>query len=586
MTKPTALLLDYRSPNALWGSLLAETLARRGLTQAVISPGSRSTPLTLAFTRHPRIECVPVLDERSAAFFALGLARRTRRAVALVCTSGTAGANYHPAVIEAQAAGVPLLVLTADRPPEMRGCRSGQTIDQQKLFGGHVNFYHELAVPAADALRLRYLRQAVAHAWDRTQWPVPGPVHLNAPFRDPLAPAGDAADPALARLVDEQTFFAGPEEDRRAGTRVDAAALAKTLRARTGDRGIIVAGPAQPEDPAAYSRAVARVASRLGWPVLADALSPLRHHAGTVRNLVTSYDLIARSEALTRELRPDRVLCLDEWPTSKALRQWLERVDPPVTLLTPQLENPDALHLRGTVVHGSIERLDGDLPRKAAARGWLGRWLGPDRRLRRQASVALARTDWLFEGAISAQLPGALSAGTAVMLANSMPVRDAEYFWPPNSRAHAIYFNRGANGIDGTLSTALGLAHGGAPVVLLTGDLALLHDVGGFRLARRLRGSVTVVLVNNNGGGIFEHLPVARHDPPFEDFFATPQDADFAGLCAAHAVPHARVRGWAQLRRLLAARPRRGLRVLEVRTDRKRDAAFRQELFRRLADGA
>jgi 2-succinyl-5-enolpyruvyl-6-hydroxy-3-cyclohexene-1-carboxylate synthase len=199
--------LDYRNTNSLWGSVLVETLHRLGLREVVISPGSRSTPLTMAFARHHGIEAIPVLDERSAAFFALGLARQNHRPVALLCTSGTAGANYFPALIEAQESNVPLLVITADRPPEMRECRSGQTIDQQKLFGSHVNFYHEFSVPQATLPMLRYLRQAAAHAWERTQWPCSGPVHLNAPFRDPLPPIEDGSTSAVRAALNERTFF-------------------------------------------------------------------------------------------------------------------------------------------------------------------------------------------------------------------------------------------------------------------------------------------------------------------------------------------------------------------------------------------
>ena len=309
--------LDYRNTNSLWGSVLVETLHRLGLREVVISPGSRSTPLTMAIARHHGIEAIPVLDERSAAFFALGLARQNHRPVVLLCTSGTAGANYFPALIEAQESNVPLLVITADRPPEMRECRSGQTIDQQKLFGSHVNFYHEFSVPQATLPMLRYLRQAVTHAWERTQWPCSGPVHLNAPFRDPLPPIEDGSTRAVRPALNERVFFAAlklvPRPDMRP---------AATLR--LGGRGIIVAGQVQPADPAAYARTVGQLARRLGWPVLADALSPLRHHAHLVPNLVTTYDAIARSVSMAKRLQPAHVLCLHDWPTSKALRQWLQ----------------------------------------------------------------------------------------------------------------------------------------------------------------------------------------------------------------------------------------------------------------------
>lgn len=567
--------LDYRNTNSLWGSVLVETLHRLGLREVVISPGSRSTPLTMAFARHGGIEAIPVLDERSAAFFAIGLARQHHRPVALVCTSGTAGANYYPAVIEAQESGVPLLVITADRPPEMRECRSGQTIDQQKLYGGHVNHYHEFAVPQATLPMLRYLRQATAHAWERTQWPVAGPVHLNAPFRDPLPPIEDGRTGAVRAEVNEAKFFAGLGPRPGVEPRIKAAL-------RLGGRGVVVAGQVRTGDPAAYAKSVGKLAAKLGWPVLADALSPLRHHARLVPGLVTTYDLVARSDALTARLQPERVLCLHDWPTSKALRQWLQRDDVETLFVRRDGQNPDALHGRTALVRASIEALAGAVRPAAKARGWLNAWKATERRLSRERARAGAGATGLFEGRVSALLPGLLPKGTPLFVANSMPVRDLEYFCPANDRALAVHCNRGANGIDGTLSTALGLAHGNRATVLLTGDLALLHDANGFLSVPKFKGSLTVILINNEGGGIFGHLPVAQFDPPFEEFFATPQPVDFGKLCAAHGVKHARVRDWTHFTRLLARLPR-GVRVLEVRTDRKADAVTRQAMFTKLA---
>lgn len=571
MPPPT---LDFRNVNALWGSVLVETLVRCGVRHLVASPGSRSTPLTLQAARHPGLEALAVLDERSAAFLALGLARRSGRAVALVCTSGTAAANYLPAVVEARMSGVPLLVLTADRPPEMRACRSGQTIDQVKLFGAHVIHFHEAAVPAADLGLLRYLRQTVAHAVARCGGPVAGPVHLNLPFRDPLPPLEDGSAEALRNRV-TAAFF------RHLGPPRDAVPVPGPMR--LGGRGLIVAGQARPADPAAYARAVGRLARRLGWPVLADVLSPLRHHARSVPGLVTRYDLIARSSELARELRPEHVVVLHDWPTSKALRQWLGAVDAPTTLVIRQDENPDALHGAARVVPADVASFASAVRGRRAPAAWLRRWSELERRADRALRRGLAGAHPAFEGRVAATLPSLLPRGSTVMVAASMPVRDAEYFWPANDRTLAVHSNRGANGIDGTLSTAVGLALGGSPVVLLTGDLSFLHDSNGLLLARTLRGrSLTVVVINNNGGGIFEHLPIARFDPPFERFFATPQEVDLGRLCAAHAVPHAVVRGLDDLARRLA-RAARGLRVLEWRSDRKADAAFRQRLFAQVA---
>ena len=570
--------LDFRNVNSLWGSVLVETLARIGVRQSVISPGSRSTPLTVQLAAHPAIEAIPVLDERSAAFFALGLARQSHRPVVLLCTSGTAGANYFPAIIEARESGVPLIVITADRPPEMRECRSGQTIDQQKLFGGYVNFYHELCVPEASVAMLRYLRQTVAHAVERALWPVGGPVHLNASFRDPLPPVKDGIAEALKGEIADEFFTHLHEVSDYSGAA--GLAIPTNLTIRDG-RGIIVAGQTRVADAEGYARAVGKLAKRLGWPVLADVLSPLRNFASLVPGLVTRYDVIARSAEWTKELQPSHVLCLHDWPTSKPLRQWLGASDVPVTFVTERADNPDALHCATRVVRTDVARFAASVRvARAAPRDWVRRWTELERRIESWLRRGLAAIEGsMFEGQAMASLPRALPKGTTVMFANSMPVRDAEYFWPANDRAHAVHCNRGANGIDGTLSTAMGLAHRGAPTVLVTGDLALLHDTNGFLLARELRGSLTIVLINNNGGGIFGHLPVAQFEPPFERFFATPQGIDFAKLCATYGAKHTLVRDWRHFERLLAKLPTRGLRVLEVRTDRKNDAAVRKALF-------
>ena len=573
MSQLPETLLDFRNTNSLWGSVLVETLARLGVTHAVISPGSRSTPLTMAFARHPGIEAIPLLDERSAAFFALGLARRTHRPVVLLCTSGTAGANYFPAIIEAQESGVPLLVITADRPPEMRQCRSGQTIDQQKLFGDQVNFFHELAVPEASVKLLRYLRQTVAHAVERSQWPVAGPVHLNAPFRDPLPPIGDGSAAGLKKKITE-SFFAHltPSPLPTVSAAIPDLPLAK--------RGLIVTGPAQPTDPARFAMMVELLALKTGWPVLADSLSPLRSYSAAGQPFITSYDVLARNGKLLPQLRPEFVLCVGGWPISKTLRTWLEEWDAPTWIITESDKNQDALHGRTRTVHTSIEHLAESLPEREIAINYCTDWACAEAAVRAELNRKLAGTKWMFEGKASWLLASLLPAHTPVFAANSMPVRDVECFWPANDRAHVVYCNRGANGIDGTLSTALGMARASEqPAVLLTGDLALLHDTNGFLSVPKLNGSLTIVLINNNGGGIFEHLPVAQFNPTFEKFFATPQQVDFKKLGSAYGVAHTLVRDWKHFGGLVAKLPKRGVRILEIRTDRKRDAAFRKKLL-------
>ncbi len=548
----------------------------------VISPGSRSTPLTLAFATQAEMEAIPVLDERSAGFFALGLAKERNRPVALLCTSGTAAANYFPAIIEAHESGVPLLVLTADRPPEMRACASGQTIDQQKLFGGFVTFYHELAVPVASEAMLRYLRQTMIHAVERTLQPAAGPVHLNIPFRDPLVPVSEnEVTASIAQSIDWEHFFAhvqviAPPDEVITG-------LVPQLVPEV--HGVIIVGPEQRPETEAFAALVATLARKLGWPVITDGLSPLRNFGEAVPHGITTADTILRNAAAAERLAPEVVLCVGGWPTSKVVRSWIEASGARVFLQSSRVDNRDALHGRTQRFH-SLVPLVQRLPEIDEPNGYQRLWAGYEHKTRAALDARLAAMTDLFEGKAAWLLAQHLPEQTLLMLANSMPVRDLEYFWPPNSRRVRPFCNRGANGIDGTLSTSLGIAQGSdKPVVLLTGDLALLHDTNGFLLRPKFRGSLTIVLINNRGGGIFEHLPIAQFEPPFEEFFATPQEADFETLCRSYGVTYALVPDWVRFIELISTLPAQGVRVLELRTDRKQDAAMRKEWFAAVAWG-
>lgn len=582
-----AMLLDFRNINLLWASVLVETLFRLGLKTAVISPGSRSTPLTVAFAGHPEVTAIPVLDERSAGFFALGVAKRTGTPVVLVCTSGTAGANYFPAVIEAKESQVPLLVLTADRPPELRDCASGQTIDQQKLFGHFPNAYAELALPEAEIGMLRYLRQTLSHLWYRSLVPSPGPVHVNCPFRDPLAPIEDGSAGPLKGQVGTSFFEALPELSR--ANPVDATVgIGRSLLPQpvpSAVNGLIVVGPIAPADPQGFCGQIAALSQRLGWPVLAEGLSPLRSYASAVPNLITTYDQILRPPQWADKLAASQVVQVGSLPTSKVLRQWLTSSNPRRWIVGGGDRNLDPLHGQ-TVPVSALEALIESLaPRPRSEDSinhpsdYLDTWLRLERQARQVLDDRLSNEAARLEAKIPWQLAHSLPLHTPIFVANSMPVRDVEWFWPPSDRAYAIYSSRGANGIDGILSTALGIAHGNRPAVLLTGDLALLHDTNGFLSAPRLAGHLTVVLVNNRGGGIFERLPIANFEPPFEEFFAMPQRVNLAKLCGAYGVSHQLIQSWPQLHQALVRLPTTGIRVLEVCCDRRASHQHRQALL-------
>lgn len=613
------MAIDFTNTNLIWSSVIVETLQRLGLTTAVVCPGSRSAPLAIAVAKSAHVDAIPVLDERSAAFFALGLARQSGRPTALICSSGTAAANFYPAVIEARESRVPLLVLTADRPPELRNCNAGQAIDQQKLYGDYPNWYTELALPEATLQLLSYLRQTIIQAWQRTLSPVPGVVHVNLPFRDPLAPLPEpphvgAQIKALISQLHPEEFFAAIEPcitSTASGVLFSPYPVPSQAWLQC-DRGLIIVGPVQTQHPADYCAAIARIARLLRYPVLAEALSPLRNYAHLNPYLISTYDLLLRNHSLASALAPEVVIRFGDMPTSKELRSWLEAVQPRQWVVDPGDRNLDPLHGKTTHLPLTAAQLaqvllDAEAPRQRVGiteaaiasftampalsapespavvltrrntPSYLDKWCRAELQIRHQIEQTFISIDWLLEAKIAWLLSRQLPPETPLFIANSTPVRDMEWFWQPGSLAVHPFFNRGANGIDGTLSTALGIAHRNQSAVLLTGDLALLHDTNGFLLRRHLVGHLTILLINNDGGGIFEMLPISQFEPPFEQFFATPQSVNVAKLCAAYGIEHEIITSWQQLGERLNPLPQTGIRVLEVQTDRRADAHWRKK---------
>ena len=575
-------MLDFRNVNTLWCSIIAETLVCLGLKNAVICPGSRSTPLTIAFVRHPQIKTIPILDERSAAFFALGKAKRTGVPVALVCSSGTAGANFYPAVIEAKEAGVPLIIFTSDRPPELRHAHAGQTIDQIKLYGNYPNWYTELALPEAERQMFCYLRQNIVQAWERALFPNRGVVHLNCPFREPLAPVNDPDIEALA-VGDfiEPSFFAHLREfglDRDVLVRENKFLSSLPL----ASKGIIIAGLSQTTAPERYCQEIALLSQKLQFPVLAEALSPLRNYAKLNPYLITAYNTILREPDLA-VLEPDVIIQIGELPTSKQLRSWLGKLQATRYIITRSNENFDPLHSKSIHLRTSVAAFTNSVKENDTSQSnYLKTWCEKEKITVSAIAKKLEPLHTLYEGKVAWLLSQHLPPKTPIFLANSMSVRNAEFFWQPNDSQIIPYFNRGANGIDGTLSTALGIAEGDRPTVMLTGDLALLHDTNGWLINNHFSGHLTIILINNNGGGIFEMLPISGFEPPFEEYFATPQNIDFSQLCQTYDITYQAIEHWQQLPLLLNPLPIKGIRLLELKCDRKQDANWLKHYFGQL----
>jgi 2-succinyl-5-enolpyruvyl-6-hydroxy-3-cyclohexene-1-carboxylate synthase len=574
-----------RAPNRNWAFCGAffDELARSGVRDVCICPGSRSAPLAASAANQGALRCWSWIDERSAGFFALGLAKTSRAPVALLCTSGSAAANFHPAVVEACYAGVPLIVLTADRPPELRAWGAGQSIDQLRLYGPHVRWFAEVALPEATSDVLCYARALACRSVDAAAGAPAGPVHLNFPLREPLDPRCVPGDvdgelDALAARGRGQRPYARIAHGIRSASEEQLAALAADMQAC--ERGVIACGP-QDAEPALAAR-LAALAERLSWPLLAEPTSQLRNgpHVATAP-VIAHTDLLLRDEAFASRQAPAFVLQLGLTPSSKAFRLWLEHRPPPTWVrIDPDANWCDPSHLASEVLRMDPQALCDGLLARLAARGrssWCEGFLAADRQAERALEAQLGADDSLLEAGAVRELAASLPESALLYVSNSMPVRDIDAFLPASTRRLRVLCNRGANGIDGMLSSALGAAaaHAG-PVCLLSGDLALVHDCAALLAGRRHALRLVIVLLDNDGGGIFSLLPIARFGDAvqFERHFRTPHGLDLEPVCRGMGADFARVRSVEHLRAALKdACEAPGVSVLCVPVDRDRNLA-------------
>ena len=493
---------------------LVDEWVHMGLHQAMVAPGSRSTPMAIALAERTDLDVHLLHDERSAAFAALGAGLATGVPAALLCTSGTAATHFHGAVVEADLSGVPMLVLTADRPPELQGVGAPQTIDQTELYGDVVRLYADPGVP--DVAAAGEWRGMAAQWWLAAVGVDPGPVHVNLPFREPLVGVVGAL-PAPAERVPVEPA------DGWFLSRLEPEALAALLDV---PRGVIVAGRGV-DDPAA----VGRLAGALGWPVLADPRSGCRH----LPEAVCAFDAMLRHPGFATDHRPDAVLHVGEPPASKVLGQWLSVAGTTHVQVHAQRRTIDPLGIIDERVYGPVGAVCEALtPLVTGAHGtpWLARWQHAERKAQAALAIACGPDDGLTESAVARALS---SVAAHLVVSSSMPVRDVEWFGVPSfTRVHS---NRGANGIDGVIATGVGVAAAtGEPTVVLLGDVAFCHDQSTLTALAARGLPLTIVVVDNDGGGILSFLP--QHGEltteRFEQLFGTPHGTDLVALARAH----------------------------------------------------
>jgi 2-succinyl-5-enolpyruvyl-6-hydroxy-3-cyclohexene-1-carboxylate synthase len=563
------------SLTAYLAAFVAE-LVQTGIKDVVVSPGSRSTPMAMVMAEHPEINIHIHVDERSAAFFALGIAKVTNKPVAILCTSGTAAANYFPAIIEARYSRVPLLVLTADRPHELREVGAPQAIDQIHLYGQHVKWFADMALPESSTEIIRYARTVGARAAAIASQAPAGPVHLNFPFREPLIPK---LDEDIFQLEERPMGYV---KVRNGEITIHEDELKEiSLKLNGYNNGIIVCGNIADDR---FAQAVTDLSEMLKFPILADPLSQLRSGQHHLENIVETYDTFLRNEDAKVYLKPDVILRFGAMPLSKALTIFLKEnhqaeqfvIDGAGGWRDPSSLSTEMIYCNETffcekVVAFSETRTSGE---------FLEKWLAVND-LTKENMALIKDSQQLSEGRLFYELADMLPEGATLFVGNSMPIRDLDSFFHNNSKSIKVIANRGANGIDGTVSTAIGASLYSQPLYLVLGDLTFFHDLNGLIASKLYNIDVKIIVVNNNGGGIFSFLPQSEHPKHFELLFGTPLNLDFEHAVKMFNGNFTRIKDWEHLQELMNLSTEvKGLNVYEVVTNRESNLVEHRDFWR------
>jgi 2-succinyl-5-enolpyruvyl-6-hydroxy-3-cyclohexene-1-carboxylate synthase len=551
-------------------------LVQTGIKDVVVSPGSRSTPMAMVMAEHPELNIHIHVDERSAAFFALGIAKATNKPVAILCTSGTAAANYFPAIIEARYSRVPLLVLTADRPHELREVGAPQAIDQIHLYGQHVKWFADMALPENSNELIRYARTVGARAAAIASQAPAGPVHLNFPFREPLIPK---LDEEIFELKERPKGYVQVRNGELTISEDEFREISQKLNGYK--KGIIVCGNIADNK---FAQAVTELSTALKFPVLADPLSQLRSGLHPLENIVEAYDTFLRNEDAKEYLKPDVILRFGAMPVSKALTIFLKEnhqaeqfvIDgaggwrDPATLSTEMIFCNEIIF---------CEQLSG-LTEPKESTEFLEKWREMNELTKANMAV-IKDSQMLSEGRLFYQIAEMLPEEATLFVGNSMPIRDLDSFFLNNHKSIKVMANRGANGIDGTVSTALGSALYSQPLYLVLGDLTFFHDLNGMIAAKLYGIDIRIIVVNNNGGGIFSFLPQSQSPKNFELLFGTPLNLEFEHAVTMFNGNYTKVTDWDHFRELMKqSSDVKGLNVYEVVTNRDSNLAQHRDFWR------
>lgn len=542
-----------------------ETVKQSGVKDVVICPGSRSTPLAYGFAKSEGFEFYRQIDERSAAFFALGIAKAKKSPVVLLCTSGTAAANFFPAIVEAYYARIPLLVITADRPHELREVGAPQAIDQIHLFGKHVKWTVDFPIPEANEESLPFIERHIQRAITTSKAFPMGPVHINVPFREPLLinmeqqqPLTQISQSEVGQLVPSQQFISWYKEQ-----------LLKE------DKGLFIVGDSLPSTEGFWE-----FARTVQWPVLADPLSNLRSSVpeDCMHLCIDQYDALLKDNSFKKYAAPNIVIRFGAQPVSKPLTQFLKGCKPNVFIAVDESSVfRDSLHIVTQHVQVSAATLWIPIEEKQAS-SYLKDWSKANDIATKHVQAYLETEE--DEGALAATLFEALSDGDFLFASSSMPIRDVDTFYNKTTKDIPIYANRGTNGIDGVVSTALGVyAATKRPGYLLIGDLAFLHDVNGLIVSRFQKTDLTVVVMNNDGGGIFSYLPQSTETNYFEHLFGTPTGLKFSHIAAMYDAQYDAVHKKEDFHKVLSEQKRKDIRIIEVFTNRQVNTETHRKLW-------